>query len=63
MTVTGNRELFGLPDYKPVSVPVAGRRSFLSAAHYWTAQAAYPEVERDEQPLLPYLALLRVGFA
>ena len=44
-------------------MPLAGWRSFLWAAHCWTAHAAYPEVERDEQPLLPYLALLRVGFA
>ncbi len=51
------------PNYKPVSVPVAGRQSFIWAAHYWTALAAYPEVKRSGPLLLPYLALLHAGFA
>jgi hypothetical protein len=40
-----------------------GRQSFVWAGHYCPALAAYPEVERDGPSLLPYLALLRVGFA
>src|ERR1700689_5553795 len=46
-------------------------RSFLWAAHYWAAQATYPEVLRAEparspgrtRAFPPYLVLLRVGFA
>jgi hypothetical protein len=53
----------GLPDYKPVSVPLTGQQSFVWAAHYWTALATYPEVERNGPLLLPYLVLLRMGFA
>jgi len=40
-----------------------GRQSFLWAGHCYPALATYPEVERDGPPLLPYLVLLRVGFA
>jgi hypothetical protein len=40
-----------------------GRQSFIWAAHRCTALATYPEVERGGPPLLPYLVLLRVGFA
>ena len=40
-----------------------GRRSFLWARHYCPALATYPEVERSGQLLLPYLVLLRMGFA
>ncbi len=43
--------------------PLAGRQSFVWAAHYWTALATYPEVERNGPFLLPYLVLLRMGFA
>ena len=52
-----------LPECKPVSVPFDGRQSFLWAEHYCSALATYPGVERGEPPLLPYLVLLRVGFA
>src|SRR5437868_2471802 len=41
----------------------AGRQSFIWAAHCWTALATYPEVWRNGPLLLPYLVLLRVGFA
>ena len=40
-----------------------GRRSFLWARHYCQALATYPEVERSGPLLLPYLVLLRMGFA
>jgi hypothetical protein len=40
-----------------------GRRSFLWAGHLCPAQATYPGVERSGQLLLPYLVLLRMGFA
>ena len=57
----------GLPDCKPVSVPSwvgrKERQSFLWARHYCQALATYPEVERSGPLLLPYLVLLRMGFA
>src|SRR5271166_519324 len=40
-----------------------GRRSFLWARHCCQALATYPEVERSGPLLLPYLVLLRMGFA
>jgi hypothetical protein len=40
-----------------------GRQSFIWAVHYWTALATYPRVKRSGPLLLPYLVLLRVGFA
>src|ERR1700722_7960218 len=40
-----------------------GRQSFILAGHRYPALAAYPEVHWDGPSLLPYLALLRVGFA
>ena len=40
-----------------------GRQSFLWARHYCQALATYPEVERSGPLLLPYLVLLRMGFA
>jgi hypothetical protein len=40
-----------------------GRQSFIWAGYRYPALAAYPEVHRDGPSLLPYLALLRVGFA
>src|SRR5580693_9037155 len=40
-----------------------GRQSFVWAGHRYPALAAYPEVHWDGPSLLPYLALLRVGFA
>src|SRR5690348_3356654 len=63
--------------YKPNSVCVSAGRSFIWAARRRAARAAYPEVtpllsqrrlvtEERSEPLrriLPYLALLRVGFA
>ena len=39
------------------------RQSFILTGHRYPALAAYPEVHRDGPSLLPYLALLRVGFA
>jgi len=39
-----------------------GRQSFIWAGYRYPALAAYPEVLRDGPSLLPYLALLRVGF-
>ncbi len=50
-------------DCKPVSVPLARRQSFIWARHYWLALATYPGVKRSGPPLLPYLVLLRMGFA
>ena len=54
--------------YKPDSVPCpilrhgddhsSGGQDFSSRSG-----ATYPGVQRDEQPLLPYLVLLRMGFA
>ena len=55
--------ILGLPDCKPVFVPLSGWQSFLWAWHLCQALATYPEVERGGPPLLPYLVLLRVGFA
>jgi hypothetical protein len=40
-----------------------GRQSFILTGHRYPALAAYPEVHWDGPSLLPYLALLRVGFA
>ena len=40
-----------------------GRQSFVWAGHRYPALAAYPEVHWDGPSLLPYLALLSVGFA
>ena len=55
---------------KPNSVCLAAGRSFLWAAHYYAAQATYPEVPTHRAgtrsgllELPPYLVLLRVGFA
>jgi len=39
------------------------RQPFLWASHYWPALATYPRVKRSGPLLLPYLVLLRVGFA
>jgi hypothetical protein len=39
-----------------------GRQSFIWAGYRYPALAAYPEVHWDGPSLLPYLALLRVGF-
>src|SRR5215471_21283880 len=59
-----------LPPCKPVPVPwrlacnqTPGRQSFIWASHYWLALATYPGVQRNGPFLLPYLVLLRVGFA
>src|SRR5262249_46353004 len=40
-----------------------GQWSFILTGHCWPALATYPGVKRDGPPLLPYLVLLRVGFA
>src|SRR6202044_1911669 len=48
---------------QPFSAAPAGRRSFLWARHCCQALATYPEVERSGPLLLPYLVLLRMGFA
>ncbi|GEM_PF-2446138 len=53
---------------KPNSVvqlrlPVAGRRSFISAACCQVALAPYPQLGRGGPPLAAYLGLLAVGFA
>src|SRR5271157_3442025 len=40
-----------------------GWQSFVSTAHRCAALATYPGVGRGGPPLLPYLVLLRVGFA
>ena len=40
-----------------------GRQSFIWAGHYCPALATYPGVRRSGPLLLPYLVLLRVGFA
>ncbi len=52
-------------DCKPVSVPHLAVRwqSFIWAGHCCPALATYPEVERSGPLLLPYLVLLRMGFA
>ncbi len=40
-----------------------GQQSFLWARYYYQALATYPGVERSGPLLLPYLVLLRMGFA
>ena len=67
------RKFCGSRTCKPNSVRriAPAGRSFLWAAHYWAAQATYPEVvarragtRLGRTPRLPpYLVLLRVGFA
>ena len=48
---------------KPSSVPSEGEGSFLWDRRCCRPRAAYPGLGRGGQPLVPYLALLRVGFA
>jgi len=48
---------------KPSSVRRrSGGGSFIWDRHCWRPRAAYPGLRRGGQPLVPYLALLRVGF-
>src|SRR5690606_13176465 len=48
---------------KPSSVPLARGGSFLWECRYRPPRAAYPGLRRSGPLLVPYLALLRVGFA
>jgi hypothetical protein len=50
-----------LPGCKPVSVPLAGRRSFVWAGHCCTALATYPEVVTERAAPAPLFGLAPHG--